>query len=799
MSPRPSPPTGTTPSVPWRDRFSDSAARFISSRAGWVVLGTLLFVGFFSAFLPRVTPKNDSYDFVIDRDPATDFFNKFRKIFEKDEFFVIAYREPNLFTEPRLRELKELTESLENVEGVTDVVSLSNVADMRGTEDSFEADDFLHEIPTSPSALAALRRRALANPLYDRTLLSPDGQTTAIVVFTPLPPPGSDRDIEKEIRVLLGSVNKILAPYRERGRRFAVAGWPVTTFYMGEYMKADARLFFPISLFLTLVTIWFVFRNVRLLFVAGLGIVLTLMATLGLAGLAKITINNASIAVVPLVMALALSDIIHIFTHLDRRSLDESGGHPGKALGRVLKIVLFPCLLTSVNTGIGFFSYTFNSVLAIRSFGWLAATGMMFEFIVTFGFVAPLLTFFRSDRIYRSPEAHQEREIPRLLRWVHGGVTRHPWWPFLLCLAGLVWGGWFTREVKVNTNLEELFNSKSLLRQDTNFVRDNLAGIEAVSIVFESTRDAFKNPALLGQIDAIGQEIKANPRIHSLIGLGEYFKEMNKAFHAEDPAEYRLPKNQRMLEQFLLLYGRDDLKDYITPAFDTTRVMIRASAPSSNESRDLVRAIQEVLDHHPIAGVTATVTGSTALSVRTMKVMVDDQINNIGQTVIVIWLIMVGVLRSWGLALLFLLPNLFPIVINFGLMGFFGIPLDSGTSLIAASAFGIIVDDTVHFFVTFGAYRKRGFGIAQALEATTFEKGEAAVASFFIMVIAFGVLTLSHFQPILMFGLLNIFILVVGMVGDQVFLKSIITLWAHWLDWRDPSPSLVAKAPTGEG
>jgi predicted RND superfamily exporter protein len=167
--------------------------------------------------------------------------------------------------------------------------------------------------------------------------------------------------------------------------------------------------------------------------------------------------------------------------------------------------------------------------------------------------------------------------------------------------------------------------------------------------------------------------------------------------------------------------------------------------------------------------------------------------------VIVIWLIMVGVLRSWGLALLFLLPNLFPIVINFGLMGFFGIPLDSGTSLIAASAFGIIVDDTVHFFVTFGAYRKRGFGIAQALEATTFEKGEAAVASFFIMVIAFGVLTLSHFQPILMFGLLNIFILVVGMVGDQVFLKSIITLWAHWLDWRDPSPSLVAKAPTGEG
>ncbi|MBK8576726.1 MAG: MMPL family transporter [Elusimicrobia bacterium] len=439
MNPRQSPPPGLAP-VLWRDRFAEGVGRFIANRAGWVVLGTLLFVGFFSAFLPQVTPKNDSYDFVVDRDPATDFFNKFRKIFEKDEFFVIAYRQPDLFTEPRLRELKELTEALEKVEGVTDVVSLSNVADMRGTADSFEADDFLVTIPSSPSDLAALRRRALANPLYDRTLLSPDGQTTAIVVFSPIPPPGSDRDIEKEIRALLKSVNKILAPYRARGLRIAVAGWPVTTYFMGEYMEADARLFFPISLILTLVAIWFVFRNIRLFFIAALGIVLTLMATLGLAGLANITINNASIAVVPLVMALALSDIIHIFTHLDRRLLDESGGRPREALGRVLRMVLFPCLLTSVNTGIGFFSYTFNSVMAIRSFGWLAATGMIFEFIVTFGFVAPLLTYFRADRIYRSPEDHKTREIPRFIRWVHGAITRHPWWPLLLCVAGLAWG-----------------------------------------------------------------------------------------------------------------------------------------------------------------------------------------------------------------------------------------------------------------------------------------------------------------------------------------------------------------------
>ena len=200
-------------------------------------MGTLLFVGFFSAFLPHVKPRNDGYDFVIDRDPATAFYNKFQKMFEKEDFFVIAYREEDLFTEAKLTELKQLTESLKEIEKVKDVVSLANVAEIRGTEDAFEADDFLRTIPSSPVALQALRRRALSNHLYKRNLLSEDGKTTAIIVYMPVPPRDGSYDVDKEIRSLLNAVNERLDPYRKKGIRFAIAGWPVTTFYMGQYMS----------------------------------------------------------------------------------------------------------------------------------------------------------------------------------------------------------------------------------------------------------------------------------------------------------------------------------------------------------------------------------------------------------------------------------------------------------------------------------------------------------------------------------------------------------------------------------
>lgn len=780
----------------FRNRMVTTAARFMSRHAGWVALGTFIFVSFFASFLPRLTPKNDSYDFVVDRDPVTDYFHRFRTLFEKDEFIVIAFRQPDLFTPTRLMELKKLTEELESLERVTDVLSLANVADMKGMDDAFEADDFLREVPDSPERLAALRRRALANPMYQPTLLSVDGQTAAIVVFMTLLAPSSGLDSEKEVRALLKDVQRVLAPYRSTGTHFAVAGRPVTTFYLGQYMEADARVFIPISLFLCLGTIWLVFRNIHLLFFAGVGILMTLAATLGLAGLAGITLNNASIAVIPLVMALALSDLVHVFTHLHRPYLINGGGHARGGLQEILKAVLFPCLLTSVNTGIGFFSYTFNSVSAIRSFGWLAAAGMMFEFIVTFGFVAPLLAFVSTEKIYRDPRAHTRHAIPRMLEVLHAGVTRHPGWPLSLCLVGLVVSIGFAKDIKVNTNLEELFNKKSVLRQDINYVRTHLAGMEAINVVFESSRNAFKDPALLSKIDTITQELKQVPSVESVIGFGEYLKEMNKAFHGEDPAHYRLPASRNMVEQYLLLYGRDDLDDVVTPGFDVLRLMVRADAPGSRESRDVIERIQKVLDQHPIPGITTAITGSVALSVRTMDVMVTDQMNNIGQTVIVIWLLMVWVLRSWGLALLFLVPNLFPIVVNFGIMGFFAIPLDTGTSLIAASAFGIIVDDTVHFFTVFGQHRRQGQSVKDALDKTAAEKGEAMFSSFLVMGMGFGVLLLSKFQPLIMFGLLNIIILVVGMIGDQVLLKSLISLWSRRFKKRVETVASVLTSTT---
>lgn len=777
--------THTKPSSadPFRQRAIGWMAFQISRHSGRLIFLTALFALTFLAFLPNTKSKNDVDDFILDSDPAVAFYKNHKKAFPKNEFVVIAYRAEDLFTPRRLQDLKEITDSLLNLDDVKDVTSLANATDLRGTEDAFQAEPFLQTIPSDPKTLETLRARALANPLYRKSLISKDGQTTAIIVYVRAHYAGDGEEATPSSTArkrLMEEMDKVLDPYRKSGYRFSLAGWPSTNYFLSQYMMVDMKTFMPLSVGMTLLTVFFLFRNSRLLLLAGVGILLTLLATLGLAGMTGVPINNASVAVIPLVVSLALSDLVHLFSHLDRSLLKETPDAPG-ALGRVLENVLFPCLLTSVNTAVGFFSFTFNSIPAIRSFGWLASAGMIFEFIFTFGLVAPLLVYLRPESVYRDPDVHSKREIPRLIRWIHRTVTKRPTWAVSLCLLTLLWGGWQMRKVRVETNLVEFFRSSSPVRQDIDFVRKNLAGTEPIDVSFQAgQRDAFKEPTRLAVIEEIEKEIRALPRIDTVIGINEFFKEMNKAFHAEDPAHYRLPERRRLLEQYLLLYGADDLEDYVTPAYDRTRLVIRAHCPGSQDAENLIGQIQRILDAHPMDGVTARITGLIDLTVKTMRVMVNDQVSNISQTVVVIFLLMALVLRSWGLALLFLLPNLFPIAVNFGIMGASGIPLDTGTSLIAASAFGIIVDDTVHFFVAFKDARRRGMTVRKALEEVSYEKGETSFSSFFIIGIAFSVLMLSHFRPIFFFGALNVLILIIGMAGDQVFLKSILALWARW-------------------
>ncbi len=331
----------------------------------WLVL-SVLFGTVFSEFNPFVRTVDNVDYFRLEDDPAAAFYEEFKRVFGNDEFFVIAFETDNLFTAENLGLLRDITTDLEKLEEAEKVRSLANVEDIVGGEDYFEVRRFLEEIPKDKESLAELKARALGNALYLKNLISPDGKTAAIVVETADRP--EDGDYRKR---LIEKTRNILSEYEKKAGTFHLAGWTVTNLSLSQYLKKDMTTFVPVTyLFITL-TVWFFFRKTRHL-ACGDQYFGVRAGDPGIHGDDRGCPHNVTIVVIPLVMALALCDTVHIFSHLDRRMLIRFGSKEA-ALAEVIRQVELPCFLTTLTTAVGFASLAVSRIPPIREFAWIAA------------------------------------------------------------------------------------------------------------------------------------------------------------------------------------------------------------------------------------------------------------------------------------------------------------------------------------------------------------------------------------------------------------------------------------------
>ena len=732
------------------------------------LIATLFFALPFIAFSPFVkTIENVDY-FRLEHNSDVEFYDKFKDIFGNDEFFVIAFEKREIFTKKNLSLIKNITEELENIEEVREVTSLSNVDDIIGNPDYFEVKKFLADIPDDTKELERLKKQAINNPLYVKNLISSDAQTAAIIIQA------YDRpDDENYRKRLIDKTSKVLDHYRKEVDKFHLAGSSIINLNLSRAMKMDVAKFVPVTYLLIILAIWLFFRNLRLTLLAIVNISVCMGSTMGLLGMTGITMNNVTSIILPLIMALALCDTVHIFTHMDKKVLEEFPDKH-KALASVLKKVVLPCFLTTLTTAIGFLSLAVSEIPPIKEFAYMASAGIFFEFIYSFFFLPPLILFFAPEKIYR--EYNIQRGMTRLLSRINDLVQEHSKLIVIAMCVIVLTGCWFASKLRVETNLIEFFKKNGSMRTSLVFVEKRLGGVDSLDISLKAGQDAFKEPSNLEVIEGIQKHIKSLRGVDVTLSFVDFIKDMNESFHNEDPQYYKLPETREMVSQYLLLYGSDDIEDFINDEYDHARIGIRISEHGSVLQGRLIDEIKDYIECIAHPGLDIRVTGNTVQQVNTIDALVKGQIYSLGLAAGVIGIIMFLVLRSIALGCLSLIPNLFPIVLNFGVMGAAGIPLDTGTSLIAAVALGIAVDDTIHFLFEYKKKRVQKMPISESLKAVILIKGRAIISSSLILCIGFGVLTLSSFVPTIHFGLLNAIIMITALIGDLVVLPSVLLL-----------------------
>jgi hypothetical protein len=712
-------------------------------------------------------------------DPEIIFYEKLKTIFGNDEFFIIAFKKDNLFTAEHLGLLKRLTDELAGVEGIREIKSLSNVEDTIGEEDFFIVRKFLETIPEDRLELEALRKRAIENPLYRNNFLSPDGNTAAIVIFIHEKP--GEPDFRKKI---IAQAETILEKYRDDTGKVYIAGWTVTNLLLTQYMKQDIVTFVPITYGFIALAIFLFFRNILLTMIALVNVSLCMGCTMGLFQILGIPLNNVTTIVPPAVMAMALCDTIHVFSGFDRHLFEQ---YPDKkeAFEVVLKKLVGPCFLTTVTTFVGFLSLYLSVIPPIKEFALIASAGMVFEFFFAFTFLPAFMLLFNEKKLL-SPGIRSNAgklDMSFFMTRLSDFIIKYFRLIFPAGVMIIFMSLWLSSKISVETDLLAYFKKDSPVRTAAGFVEKELAGISTLDISFKASEEqAFKQPENLRAIEHVQNHINRMDGVDKTLSFVDFIKDMNESFHSENSEFYRIPDSVNLISQYLLIYDTADIRNFVNESFDHARMSIRISKHSTRDQAAMIKQIQAVLKTMDTQGMEIRVSGSVLQEVNTIDALVKGQVYSLAISVIIIFLIMFFMLRSFSLWVLTVLPNLFPIALNFGIMGLFNISLNTATALVATVAIGISVDDTIHFMTELKRNMVGGADTREAVKNTIQVKGKAMMLSSLILCIGFGVMIFSRFVPTMNFGVLSSVIMITALIGDILLLPASVLMFSSWIN-----------------
>ncbi|MDL1967687.1 MAG: MMPL family transporter [Deltaproteobacteria bacterium] len=738
------------------------------------ILSIIIIITIGCSFLYSKLPVETSVEsLIMENDPDLLFYNAYKEQFGEDEFIVIAFSNPDLFTPYFLKFIQNLTEKLEAIEEVKEVISLTNVENIIGSENDFFVEPLFEEVPDDAAIIEIIKQKALNNPLINGNILSADANTSLFVIRTQSHPDDETYDAR-----LIKKVEQVLENQQKKFRpeKFHLAGWLVTDVNMSGYMNKDMAKFMPLTYLFIIGLLFFLLRNFWAVFLSMINVSICLLWTMAVLYMTGGAMSPMTAILPPLIMALTVSDSVHIFTEFLKNDRSKTG--LPLLMRKTIQHLSVPCFLTSLTTAAGFASLYVSDIPPIRHFGLAAAGGMMIEFFLSMTIIPIGIFFVRNSKSLKKTSRQQSRWIYRITSQIARLIPKAKFFICGISILLTVLSIWGALKIKVETNLIEYFRQSSPVYQDAMFVDKKAGGVNTLEISFQGKKtDTFLMPENLKFIEALSHYLRNMPEIEKVTSINDFLKQMNKSWHNENPDYYRLPDSKSMTAQYLLLYGGDDLYNFIDTEYRWARLTARVTEHSSRKLKVYIESLNEFIKENlNNSGLEIKITGKTYLVNKLVKSIVDSQIESLSLAFLIIFGVLFIVFRSFSIGLLSIIPNTLPILFNLGLMWIVGIPLNTATAIISAVAIGIAVDDTIHFLNQYQLEKKKGSSINKACIASIEKKGVPMITTSLILTGGFGILVLSSFVPTAQFGFLCSAIMLFALISDIVILPAIIML-----------------------
>ena len=706
-------------------------------------------------------------------------YNKFLEIFgEEGNLVILGVKDPTIFTPRKFNAWNNLVDKFDDREEIDFTLSIADVQELKKDKKNrkFVLEPLYEKDPTTEKEVLAIKKQLFEKlPFYDNLLYNKETGTLQTAIY-----------IKKEIintKARRAFIFNYLKPTieqfeKETGLNVRVSGMPYIRTLNAKNIKDEMQLFVGGALAITALIFFFFFRSFRATFITLFVVIIGVVWAFGFIGWFGYEITVLSALIPPLIIVIGVPNAVFLINKYQQEI--KKHGQQAKALQRVITKIGNATLMTNITTASGFATFVFVDSKLLREFGILASVNIISIFILALLIVPVLYSFMPLPK--KKHLSHLETKwIENVVNWMEKMVKHRRITVYFATVIIIIVSIIGVYKIRVSGSLIEDMPKSMEFYKDIKFFEKEFGGIMPLEILIDTKKDkGVMKLSVLKKMDKINETIESFPELSKPISVVNLVKYSKQAYYKGNPKYYQLPTGQE--QSYIFAYTKNSNSDasMLKTFVDSTGRYARITTFMKDIGTDKMDVIQKrlkaVIDKEfPSEKYSVSITGKALVFIKGTNFLITNLVISLSLAILLIALFMAWMFRSPQMILISLIPNILPLLITAGLMGYFNIPIKPSTILVFSIAFGISVDDTIHFLAK---YRQEllasKWKVKPSVYAALRETGVSMFYTSIVLFFGFLVFTLSSFGGTIALGGLVSVTLLLAMVSNLILLPSLL-------------------------
>ena len=760
----------------------ESIARIILNNRILIIISLILATYFFSTHWHKIRFTYTEANLLPDTHEENLKYNSFTSKFgEEGNLIVIGVKDSLLFTLKNLNAWNKLSNSFKDLPEVESVIAFGDLQKLIKDKNArqFYIEPFIDDSINSNNELNNLKDELFfKSPFYDKFLINTETKSvrSAINLKTSIV-----NTIKRE-----EFINNILLPRvsafeQAHNIDVKISGMPYVRTKYSETIKAELGYFILLAIFVTSLIFFFFFRSFRATFISICTVCIGVMWTLGIIGILEYELTVLTAVIPPLIIVIGMPNCIYLI----KKYQHEVNTHGDKSLSlqKVITKIGNATLMTNVTTASGFATFIITNSQLLKEFGTVASLSILSIFIICI-LVIPIVYSFLPVPDDKHLEHLNKKWIVSLFDWMASTVKTKKIEIYTISIFLLAISIIGIYKIEISGSLIDDMPRNTEFFEDILFYEKEFNGILPLEIYIDTKRKkAVTKLSTIKKMKVLEDIISEIPELSRPISVVSLVKYSKQAYYNGNPKYYQVPTTQE--NSFILSYAKNSTSgtdgiDLIKNFVDSTGQYTRITTFMKDIKIERMERIEEELDYEiskimPKDRYEVYLTGKAYLFQQGTYFLVKNLIISLSLAIVLISIFMAYMFRNFRMIIISLIPNLLPLLITAGLMGFIGIPIKPSTILIFSIAFGISVDDTIHFLAKYRQeLQDNKWQIKKSVYNAIKETGISMFYTSVVLFFGFSVFIVSNFGGTVALGALVSATLLLAMLSNLLLLPSLL-------------------------